>query len=88
MVKYFVKKHCEATELLCMSQGRVQDYYYGKNTNGAPVCKDREPKSFEGTLCGLDSKQEADELLSKMQVLTDKETAAGFWQVSLSVVEA
>ena len=88
MVKYFVKKHCEATELLCVSQGRIQDYYYGKNTHGAPVCRDREPKSFEGTLYGLDSEQEAEELLAKMQVPADNENAAGFWQVSLSVVEA
>ena len=88
MVKYFVKKHCEATELLCISTGRIQDYYYGKNNNGGYVCKDREPKSFEGTLYGLDSRAEAEELLAKLQSKAEEETAAGSWVVSLSIVEA
>jgi hypothetical protein len=88
MVKYFVKKHCEATELLCIATGRVQDYYYGKNTLGGYICKDHEPTSFEGTLYGLDTRSEAEELLAKMQPKADAETAAGYWVVSLSVVEA
>jgi hypothetical protein len=88
MVKYFVKKHCEATELLCIATGRIQDYYYGKGYLGGYVCKDREPKSFEGTMYGLSSRQEAEELLAKMQPKANAETAAGLWQVSLSIVEA
>lgn len=87
MVKYFVKKHCEATESLCVATGRIQDYYYGKHIGGY-VCKDREPKSFEGTLYGLSSQSEAEELLANMQPFADQENAAGFWQVSLSIVEA
>lgn len=88
MVKYFVKKHCEATELLNIAIGGIQDYYYGKNNFGGYICKDREPKSFEGTLHGLDSRQEAEELLANMQPLVDLENAAGRWVVTLSVVEA
>lgn len=88
MVKYFVKKHCEATELLCIGTGRIQDYYYGKNNNNTYVCRDREPKSFEGELYGLDSKQEAEELLASMQPFADRENVTGHWQVTLSVVEA
>ena len=88
MVKYFVKKHCEATETLCIATDRVQDYYYGKNNLGGYVCKNHEPRSFEGTLYGLDSRQEAEELLVKMQPKADEETSRGQWVVSLSVVEA
>lgn len=88
MVKYFVKKHCEANEALCVATGRVQDYYYGRNNLGGYVCRDREPKSFEGALYGLSSQQEAEELLAKMQPWADQENAAGQWKVSLSIVEA
>ena len=88
MIKYFVKKHCEATELLCISTGRTQDYYYGKNNDGGYICKDREPKSFEGALYGLDSQQEAKELLAKMQPKAEAETASGRWVTTLSIVEA
>lgn len=88
MVKYFVKKHCEATELLCVSTGRVQDYYYGKNNFGGFICKNREPKSFEGTMYGLDTRAEAEELLAKMEPKAKAETAAGSWVTTLSIVEA
>ena len=87
MVKYFVKKHCEATESLCISSGRSQDYYYGKNCLGY-VCKNRDPKSFEGTLYGLDSELEAREILDNMKPLVDMENQSGLWSVSLGVVEA
>lgn len=88
MVKYFVKKHCEATEVLNIGIGRIQDYYYGKTPLGGYVCKNREPKSFEGTLYGLFSQQEAEELVAKMQPAIDVENAAGRWVVTLSIVEA
>jgi hypothetical protein len=88
MIKYFVKKHCEATEVLNIAVGGIQDYYYGKTPLGGYVCKDREPKSFEGTLYGLGSQQEAEKLLAKMQPNAEAETAAGRWVVSLSIVEA
>ena len=88
MVKYFVKKHCEATELLCVSTGRVQDYYYGRNNFGGFICKNREPKSFEGTMYGLDTRAEAEELLAKMEPRAHAETAAGSWVTTLSIVEA
>jgi hypothetical protein len=87
MVKYFVKKHCEATDTLCVATGRIQDYYYGKNCIGY-VCKDREPKSFEGTLYGLDSELEAREILKGMQTHSESENLSGLWSVSLVVVEA
>ena len=88
MVKYFVKKHCEATESLGIAVGRIQDYYYGKNTLGGYVCKDREPKSFEGTLYGLDTKAEADEILCRMKSHYKNKLGTDGWVVSLSVVEA
>jgi hypothetical protein len=88
MIKYFVKKRCVATEMMNMATGNIQEYYYGKHPLGGYICKDREPKSFEGTLYGLDSKQEAEELLAKMQPKADAETATGSWVTTLSVVEA
>jgi hypothetical protein len=87
MAKYFVKKHCEATETLCIATDRIQDYYYGKNTEGGYVCKNREPAYYESALYGLDSQQEAEELISKMQPFANTETTAGSWSVALSIVE-
>ena len=88
MVKYFVKKRYEATELVTVAVGRIQEYYFGKNGPNSYICRDREPKSFEGALYGLDSKQEAEELLVSMQPKVEQENAAGYWEASLRVVEA
>lgn len=87
MVKYFVKKHCEATEALTIAVDRVQDYYYGKNVADGYVCRDREPKSFEGTLYGFGSRSEAEKLLASMSPLAGVENAQGQWLVTLSVEE-
>ena len=89
MVKYFVKRHCEATEAVGVACNRIQDYYYGKPLLvGGPICSNHEPTSFEGTLYGLDTLEEAEELMATMQPKADAETAAGSWVVSLSIVEA
>ena len=88
MVKYFVKKHCEATEMLGIAVDRVQDYFYGKNISDGYVCKNREPKSFEGTLYGFDSEAEAGDILNNMKSYYENKKMSDGWVVTLSVVEA
>jgi hypothetical protein len=86
MKKYIVKKHCEATETLCVSQGRVQDYFYGKG--GVTLGRDFLPSPSIVLAQGMDTEEEALELLSVKQKSVDLENMTGNWVVTLSVLEA
>ena len=87
MPKYFVKKRYEATELITVAVGRIQDYYFGSKGPNVSICRDRLPLSYESDMWGLGSYQEAETLLASMTRKAEEETALGYWVASLSVVE-
>jgi hypothetical protein len=86
MKRYIIKKHCEATEALCVSQGRVQDYFYGKG--GVTLGRDFLPSPSIVLAQGMVTEEEAMELLSVKQKYADLENMTGNWVVTLSVLEA
>lgn len=86
MKRYIIKKHCEATEALCVSQGRVQNYFYGKG--GVTIGRDFLPSPSIVLAQGMVAEEEALELLSVKQKYADLENMAGNWVVTLSVLEA
>lgn len=86
MKRYIIKKHCEATEAICVSQGRVQDYFYGKG--GVTLGRDFLPSPSIVLAQGMVTEEEAMELLSVKQEYAELENMTGNWVVTLSVLEA
>lgn len=86
MGKYFIKKHCEATETLCIIN-RVQDYYYGNNPMGGYVSNHFTPRSFEVEQYGFNSTEEAKPLFVKMLQAAEEENKRGHWKITLEIVE-
>ena len=86
MKKYIVKKHCEATEACCVAQNRAQDYFYGKG--GYTLGRDFLPSPSIVLAQGMDTEEEAIELLTEKQEYVDLENKHGIWNVTLSVLEA
>lgn len=87
MSKYFIKKHCEATEVLCIGQDRIQDYYYGNNPMGGYVSRHFTPRSFEVEKYGFNSIEEAKPLFIKMLSAAEEENKKGQWKITLEIVE-
>ena len=87
MGKYFIKKHCEADELITIALGRSQDYYYGNNSTSGYVTRDFEPRSFEVEQYGFNSVEEAKPLFMKMLEAAEKENKEGQWKTTLEIVE-
>lgn len=87
MNKFFVKKHCEATEVLCISTNRVQDYWYGNNPISGFVSRDFEPSSSQCKLYGFSTLSEAETIFKSMLPQVEKENAFGHWKVKLEIVE-
>ena len=86
MGKYFIKKHCEATETLCIID-RVQDYYYGNNPMGGYVSRHFTPRSFEVEQYGFNSTEEAKPLFLRMLKAAEEENRCGQWKITLEIVE-
>lgn len=86
MGKYFIKKHCEAAETLCIND-RVQDYYYGNNPMGGYVSRHFTPRSFEVEQYGFNSTEEAKPLFVKMLQTAEEENQRGQWKITLEIVE-
>lgn len=86
-MKYFVKKHCEADELLNISTRTTQDYYYGKHPIGAHINRDFEPRPFEAEQYGFNSIEEAKPLFVKMLQRAEEENKEGHWKVTVEIVE-
>lgn len=87
MKKYFIKKHCEATELLSISTGNIQDYYYGNTPLGNYVSRDFAPRTFEAEQYGFNSTEEAKPLFVKMLHSAEEENKRGQWKVTVEIVE-
>lgn len=87
MSKYFIKKHCEAGELITIALDRSQDYYYGNNSTSGYVIRDFEPRSFEVERYGFSSVEEAKPLFLKMLEAAEKENKEGQWKITLEIVE-
>lgn len=85
--KYFIKKHCEATEMLCISTNRIQDYWYGNNPFSGFVSKGFEPSSSQCKLYGLSTLSEAEDIFKSMLPQAERENDFGQWQVTLEIVE-
>lgn len=87
MGKYFIKKHCEAGELVTIALGRSQDYYYGNASESGYITRDFEPRSFEVERYGFNSSEESKPLFLKMLEAAEKENEAGQWKITLEIVE-
>lgn len=87
MGKYFIKKHCEATEVLCIGPDRVQDYYYGNDPTVGYVSRTLTPRSFEVEQYGFNSIEEAKPLFIKMLAAAEEENNRGQWKITLEIVE-
>lgn len=87
MGKYFIKKHCEATELITIALGRSQDYYYGNKSAKGYITRDFEPRSFEVERYGFNSVEEAKPLFLEMLKAVEKENGDGQWEITLEIVE-
>lgn len=87
MKKYFIKKHCEATDMISISTGSIQDYYYGNNPLGGHISRDFEPRSFEVEQYGFNSTEEAKPLFLKMLKSAEEENKRGYWKVTVEIVE-
>lgn len=87
MGKYFIKKHCEATEILCIGLDRVQDYYYGNNPMSGYVSRHFLPRSFEVEQYGFNSTEEAKPLFLKMLQAAEEENKKGQWNITVEIVE-
>ena len=87
MGKYFVKKHCEAGELITIALGRSQDYYYGKKSERGYISRDFTLRSFEVGQYGFDSIEEAKPLFLKLLKDAEKENAEGQWKITVEIVE-
>ena len=78
-MKYFVKMHCEATELCTIATGRIQDYYFGHPIT--PISRDVEPTQDS---CGYDTEAEA---IERMNTLSKRKVDGdGMWDIEYSVV--
>lgn len=87
MGKYFIKKHCEATEALCIGVDRIQDYYYGDHPIGGYISRNFTPRSFEVEQYGFNSTEEAKPLFLKMLKDAEEENSRGKWKVTVEIVE-
>ena len=87
MGKFFIKKHCEANELLPIGRDNVQDYYYGNHPLGGYVSRYFTPRSFEVEQYGFNSIEEAKPLFVKMLQAAEEENRRGQWKITLEIVE-
>ena len=92
MKRYLIKKHCEATELLTISTGRVQDYYYGdtsvvRNISGDYLSRDNLPSNELIKMFGYKSAEDASEKLTDMRNKAEFTTTHNMWNITVELVE-
>lgn len=85
-MKYIIKKHYEATENNPNFKGEIKDYYEGKA--GHIIGSDHFPAAWEIEEYGYSTKAAAIKGLKVAKELADWETNRGFWNVTVSLVEA
>lgn len=84
MIKYLVKKHCEATERCTVALGRVQDYYYGDTSRF--LSRDFLPSEEATRIYGYASEDAALERANGMTKAAEMEQSSGYWIITVEVV--
>lgn len=85
MVKYLVRKHCEATVTCTISEGRIQDYFYGNQ--GRYLSRDWLPERALLRAYGFNTREEAAERLEGIQKSIPAEESSGYWKITAEIVE-
>lgn len=85
MIKYLVRKHCEATERCTVALGRVQDYFYG--SAGKYLSRDFLPERVLLRAYGFNTHEEAKERLEGILKSIPAEESSGYWKITAEIVE-